>query len=109
VNRSSRSPVHDSVITRSAVLDARPAVDRTASAGSVTSGVGRWRDLLAVGLGGLWLLDGALQFQPYMYSRAFPAMLALTAQGSPFWIVGPATWSAGLLGGHLTVLNTFSR
>ena len=58
---------------------------------------------LALGLG--WLLDGILQYQPWMFSKAFPQMLAGSAQGNPAVVAGPITWSAGLIDHHLAVLN----
>ena len=33
-----------------------------------STGLRRW---LQIGLGALWVLDGALQYQPYMFSRTF--------------------------------------
>ena len=41
------------------------------------------RRKLQLALGGLWLLDGILQFQPSMFTKAFPAMLAGTSAGNP--------------------------
>jgi hypothetical protein len=54
-----------------------------------------------------WLLDGLLQYQPFMYTRAFaPQMLASTAHGNSFVIDRPITWDATLVGNHLALLNT---
>src|ERR1700678_4206928 len=58
---------------------------------------------LALALG--WLLDGILQFQPWMFSKAFPQMLANGAQGNPAVLAAPITWSAGLIGHYPTILN----
>lgn len=57
-------------------------------------------------LGLIWLLDGGLQFQAYMYTRQFPASLTNAAAGQPGWLAGSITWGAHLLSGHLVVLNT---
>ena len=35
------------------------------------------------GLAAMWLLDGVLQFQPFMYTKAFAQMLASSAAGNP--------------------------
>lgn len=66
----------------------------------------RRRRRLQVALGVLWLLDAALQFQPYMFTRAFPAeVIAPTASGNPAWVAGPVGWTADLLSAHVVVLN----
>lgn len=59
-------------------------------------------------LGLIWLLDAGLQFQGFMYSHAFPAMLAGLASGQPSWIHGSVIWGAKLMNGNLTVFNTLS-
>jgi len=65
------------------------------------------RRRLQIGLGLLWLLDAALQFQPYMFTTDFPnEVIAPTGQGSPGWVEHPVTWAANLMAGHLAVLNT---
>lgn len=66
----------------------------------------RTRDRLTWALGAVWLLDAALQFQPFMFTQDFPKSTLLpTAQGSPGWVSGPVTWSATLMADHLVVLN----
>jgi cytochrome oxidase Cu insertion factor (SCO1/SenC/PrrC family) len=57
-------------------------------------------------LGLIWLLDGGLQFQAYMYSHQFPASLANLASGQPGWLSSSVTWGSHVLGGHLVVFNT---
>ena len=57
-------------------------------------------------LGLIWLLDGALQFQPFMYSKGFIQMLTGTAAGQPNWLVSSINWAAGLAQSNLTVFNT---
>ena len=45
---------------------------------------GERRRQVEVALGVLWLLDGALQFQPYMFTRAFMAgILGMANMGLP--------------------------
>jgi hypothetical protein len=61
------------------------------------------------GLGLIWLLDGALQFQPFMYSKGFIQMLTATAAGQPHWLASSINWAAGLAQSDLTVLNTSLR
>jgi hypothetical protein len=64
------------------------------------------RRALQLGLAGIWLLDGVLQYQPFMYTKAFGQMLAGTADGNPAVIARPITWQAGLVEHHLVLLNT---
>jgi hypothetical protein len=63
------------------------------------------RRKLQLALAVLWLLDGILQYQPTMFSKAFPQMLAGTAQGNPALVAHPITWSAGFIGHHLMPVN----
>jgi hypothetical protein len=68
--------------------------------------VGGFRRGLQITLGVLWLLDAALQYQPYMFSRTFATQtLAPTAQGNPVPIAGSITWSVGLIADHPVVTN----
>jgi hypothetical protein len=64
------------------------------------------RRALQLALAGIWLLDAVLQYQPFMYSKAFAQMLAGTADGNPAVIARPITWDAALVGHHLALLNT---
>ena len=64
------------------------------------------RRALQLGLAAVWLLDGVLQFQPFMYTKAFPQMLAASAAGNPSVIARPITWDANLIQHHLVPLNT---
>jgi hypothetical protein len=64
------------------------------------------RRKLQLTLGVIWLLDGVLQFQPSMFSKDFPQMLAGTAQGNPAVIASPVTWSSSFISHHLVALNT---
>jgi len=64
------------------------------------------RRALQLVLAGIWLLDGVLQYQPAMYTKAFGQMLAGTAAGNPAAIARPITWQASLLDHHLVLLNT---
>jgi hypothetical protein len=57
-------------------------------------------------LGLLWLLDGALQLQPYMYSQASLAGLRANATGQPLWLESSINWSVQLVGHDLALWNT---
>ncbi|HEV2635254.1 MAG TPA: hypothetical protein VGX23_08910 [Actinocrinis sp.] len=58
-------------------------------------------------LAALWLLDGLLQFQPFMFTKDFAAMtLAPVAGGNPTWISGPVGWVAGITQNHPVSVNT---
>jgi hypothetical protein len=61
---------------------------------------------LQIALGILWLCDAALQYQPYMFSKAFPAMmLSPSAMGQPAFVSGPVLAVSRLVAGHLIVAN----
>ena len=64
------------------------------------------RRALQLALAGLWLLDGVLQYQPAMFTQAFPRMLAAGAAGNPSVIARPVLWDAALVGHHLVLINT---
>jgi hypothetical protein len=57
-------------------------------------------------LGLVWLLDGALQFQPFMYSKGFIAMLTGTASGQPHWLASSIEWAAHITQHDMTLFNT---
>jgi hypothetical protein len=64
------------------------------------------RRALQLALAGIWLLDAVLQYQPFMYTKAFGQMLAGTAAGNPSVIAHPIAWNATLVGHHLVLVNT---
>jgi hypothetical protein len=72
----------------------------------VSRGTPNVRRLLQLGLAGIWLLDGVLQYQSFMFTKAFGQMLAATAPGNPGVIASPITWDATLIEHHLVLLNT---
>jgi hypothetical protein len=77
------------------------ATHRTRAATRSRAGVLTWS------LATLWLLDAALQFQPYMFSSDFPKdILGPAGQGSPVWVSGPVMWSSTLMAQNLVLLNT---
>src|ERR1700742_3167381 len=68
-----------------------------------------WSDQVRRGqtvLGLLWLLDGGLQFQSFMYSHGFPALLVSSAQGQPGWLHDSIFWAAKFANGDLAVWDT---
>jgi len=64
------------------------------------------RRKLQLALSVIWLLDGVLQYQPFMFSKAFPQMLAGTAQGNPTFVAHPIAWSSALIVHHLVAVNS---
>ena len=75
----------------------------TTYAGGLMDG---YRRSLQLVLGVIWLLDAALQYQPYMFTKAFPReVLAPTGPGNPGWIAHPVHWAATLTAGHVVVFD----
>lgn len=62
----------------------------------------RW---LQLALAAVWLLDAELQYQAFMFTKAFGQMLAATAPGNPAFIAGPITWSARIIESHPGPVN----
>ncbi len=63
------------------------------------------RRFLQLALAGIWVLDGVLQYQSFMFSKAFAQMLAATAPGNPAVIADPMTWAAQLVERHPAPTN----
>lgn len=57
-------------------------------------------------LGLIWLLDGALQFQSFMYSNGFLEMVKGVAAGQPQWLASGVDAGADVARLNLTVFNT---
>ncbi len=57
-------------------------------------------------LGLIWLLDGALQFQSFMYGNGFIQMLDGMSPGQPHWLASSISWSASTLHSDQILLNT---
>jgi hypothetical protein len=66
------------------------------------------RRAIQTALGLIWLVDGALQFQSFMYTRGFVAVITSGAAGQPHWLASSITWAAHILGSNLTLWNTLS-
>lgn len=86
------------------VLGSRPSQARPGG-GAATLDTRRRLQLV---LAGLWLLDGVLQFQPYMFTKSFATMtLGPVAYGDgPGWITGPAHWVTTTVWDHPVSANT---
>ena len=66
---------------------------------------GRW---LQIALGLIWLLDGALQFQPFMFTKGFVNQVLLpSAQGNPGWVADPTISLAHYIEPHIAAWNAF--
>jgi hypothetical protein len=57
-------------------------------------------------LGLIWLLDGALQFQSFMYSKGFVQSITVNEAGQPGWLHDSIAWGAKIAAGNLTLWNT---
>jgi hypothetical protein len=57
-------------------------------------------------LGLVWLLDGALQFQSFMYSKRFIQTLTAMEPGQPHWLASTIAWGARLANADLGLWNT---
>ena len=63
---------------------------------------------LQIALGLIWLLDGALQLQPFMFGHDFVTEVLLpSAAGQPVPLARSITWSAELVAHHLVVFNVW--
>lgn len=61
---------------------------------------------LQVTLGVLWLLDGALQLQPFMFTTGFATrVVAPVAQGQPAFVADPVRWASSLIASHSLVTD----
>jgi len=57
-------------------------------------------------LGFIWLLDGALQLQSFMFTKGFATgIIAPSASGQPFFVAGPVEWNARMIGAHPVLFN----
>ena len=74
--------------------------------GAATSPGTDARRVLQLGLAAIWLLDGLLQYQPFMYTQAFGQMIGGTGTGNPGIIARPISWNAALVEHHMVLLNT---
>ena len=66
------------------------------------------RRALQLVLAAIWLLDGVLQYQAFMFTKAFGQMLAGTADGNPAVIADPITWAARIVVDHPGRFGSFA-
>ncbi len=86
----------------------RPAVSYPAAA-RVAGRLRVTRRGIQIALGCIWLLDGLLQLQSFMYTHNFIAsVIEPTAVGQPGFIAGPIHTFARFYGHDLTLWNTLS-
>jgi hypothetical protein len=64
------------------------------------------RRALQLVLAAIWLLDAVLQYQSFMFSKAFTQMIGGTAAGNPAVIARPITWNATFVAHHAVLVNT---
>ena len=78
----------------------------TRSQAATVSPMASRRRALRIALGLVWLLDAALQFQPFMFSSKFVTqIIEPTAAGNPAVIAHPLTWVAHFELHHIVVYN----
>ena len=92
--------------TRSVELRGRPDAGHSALARARAYFASDSRRTAQTALGLIWLLDGGLQFQAFMYSKGFPNMLIGLTAGQPSWIASSVGWAAHTAGHNLAVYNT---
>jgi hypothetical protein len=68
---------------------------------ALSHGVRITRRQIQIVLGVLWVLDGALQLQPFMLGTGFARqVIAPVAVGQPLVVAGPIHWAATLIAAH---------
>jgi hypothetical protein len=74
--------------------------------GVLTRSPGITRRHLQVALGVLWLLDGVLQAQSFMFTRGFATqVVAGVGQGQPGFVSGPVHWVSTVIAAHPVAWN----
>jgi hypothetical protein len=64
----------------------------------------RW---LQLALGLIWLVDAALQYQPYMFGRDFVTQtIEPAAAGTPYLVQHPSIWAAHFMLHHIAFYNS---
>ncbi len=95
--REDLATMNDAAVTVSA--DRSPAVGEQREPRDI-------RRALQLVLATIWLVDGLLQFQPFMFTRAFGSqMLAATAQGNPSAVAHSISWADLVIGHHSVVAD----
>jgi len=57
-------------------------------------------------LGLIWVLDGALQFQSFMYGKGFIQLLQGVTGGQPGWVASSVNQGAATMQSHQAIFNT---
>jgi hypothetical protein len=61
---------------------------------------------LQIALGLIWVLNGLLQFQPFMFTKAFAQqVIAAVGQGQPSFVAVPVQWAADIIAAHPVAWN----
>ena len=60
-------------------------------------------------LGLVWVLDGALQFQSFMYGKGFIQFLQGLTGGQPGWVASSVNQGAATMESHQAIFNTVRR
>jgi hypothetical protein len=105
--RTSLAPVSVNAAARSALF---PATAARPSLGFLrrTMGLepGDVRRGLQIALALVWLLDAALQYQPFMFTHRFVTqILEAAAGGNPAAVLAPSMWAARLIGHDVAAWN----
>ena len=79
--------------------------DRPGMTAAATTVPGMRRTLQLI-LAAIWLLDGVLQYQSFMFTKAFGQMIGGTSSGNPGVVARPISWNATLVEHHLVLVNT---
>lgn len=95
---TSSAPVPAGALRSSPDRPARPAL-RAYFASDTTRTV-------QTALGVIWLLDGALQFQSFMYGKGFIRMLQAMTTGQPGWVADSVNQGAATMQSHQALFNT---
>jgi hypothetical protein len=104
-------PQPDTRSTRFASAASGFTTARPASAASIRTAARAYfatdaRRAIQTVLGLIWLLDGALQLQPFMYSKGFVQVMTGLEAGQPNWLASSIKWGAHIFQSNLTVFNT---
>ena len=68
--------------------------------------MGITRRHLQIALGLLWLLDGVLQAQPFMFTRGFATqVIDAVGQGQPGFVSAPVHWASTVIAAHPAAWN----
>jgi hypothetical protein len=93
------------MVSDSAALSQSRVTGRPGPVARPRSGEVDLRRWFQLGLAAIWLLDGVLQYQSFMFTKAFGQMLASTAPGNPAFLADPITWSARIIEQHPVSAN----